>query len=85
MSRFTRHLDRDDLILEPALRDGLRRAFLALQRKGVLRGAADIMFVGDVFRRHAHMPGAEGAVQRAEHHVERLHVTHLCTPALVRA
>ena len=60
-----------------------RRALLALQRKGVLIGPADGVFTCDVFGRHAHMPGAKGAIQRAQHHILRAHIAHLGTPALI--
>ena len=78
------HLDRHDLLCEPAIADGFCRALLAFHGKGVLRFAADVMLARDILGRDAHVAGAEGAVERAQHHVERADVAHLGAPALVR-
>ena len=74
-------LHRDDLIPEPPLGDGLGRTGLAFHREGILRRAGDAVFLGDILRRHAHMAGAEGAAQRAGHHVERPRIPHLLPEA----
>ena len=77
----TPDLDRDDLVLEAPFGKRPGGAGLAFQRKGVLIGAGDAMGCGDVFRRHAHVASAEGAGQRARHHVERPGVAHLLAKA----
>ena len=75
------HLDRDDLRREPPLGDGPCGAFLAFQREGVLRLAADLMLGGNVLGGDAHVAGAERTGQGADHHVDRLGVAHLLAPA----
>ena len=80
------HFDRHDLLLEAPFLDGAGGAFLAFQpRKPSLIGAGDLVLVRDVFRRHAHVPGAEGAVQRADHHVERAQHRPSSAPSAPRA
>ncbi len=79
LARRNRH--RDDLVLEVAGPDGVRRALVRFQRSPVLQLATDAVFPGDVFRRHAHVDGVERVVQRAEHHVDHLGVAHARTPA----
>ena len=76
-------LNGNDLAFETAFRDRLCCTLLAFQRKAVLRIAADVMFSGDIFSRDTHVAGAEGAVQRAQHHVQSADVTHLGAPALI--
>jgi hypothetical protein len=75
------HLDRRDLGGKPAFGDGPRRPGLACQRKRVLIGPVDAVFGGDVFGRDPHMPGAERAVERAQHHVAGAGIAHLLAPA----
>ena len=75
------HLDRDDLVGEPALGDGAGGAGLAVEREGILIGAADLVVAGDVLGGHAHMAGAERAVEGAEHHVLKGRVAHPRAPA----
>ena len=48
------HLDRDDLVVEPAGLDGRDGALLALERERVLALAADAPPLGDVLRGLAH-------------------------------
>src|SRR5262249_61293435 len=44
----SRHLNRDDFLGEIARRDGLAGTLLRSQRKGILVGARDLEFLGDV-------------------------------------
>ena len=77
--------DGNDLVLEVA---GLRCAFstvVAFHRQAVLVFAGDAPLGGNVLGRYAHVDGVEGVVQRADHHVHHLGVTHAGAPAHVQA
>ena len=78
------HIDWRDLIFETPLGDRLGRARLAFQRKGILGGARNLMLGSDIFSRDAHMPRAEGAVQRTQHHILRACIPHLLAPSRSR-
>ncbi|MNR14778.1 hypothetical protein D3C85_1312720 [compost metagenome] len=61
--------------------DGSRRAAVRLQRSLVLLGARDVVLLGHVLGRDAHVDGVERVVQRAEHHVDELGIAHARAPA----
>ncbi len=42
------------------------------------------MLSGHILGRDTHMTGAKRAIQRAQHHIQCTHITHLGTPALIR-
>ena len=80
---FHFHLYRHDLIVEIASFLRFGSTGLAFQCEGILRLPRYVVFAGHVFGRDAHVACAKGAVQRAQHHVERFNITHLRAPPLV--
>ena len=76
-------LERDghDLAFEVTGLGGALGTVMALYRQCVLLFAGDAPFGSDVFCRHAHVNGVERVVQRADHHVHHLGVTHAGAPA----
>ena len=72
-----RDLDRDDLVLEPSLRGGVRRLAMALDGVGVLVFASDLELFGDVLAGHAHVALVERAPEAVvDHRVDERAVAH---------
>ena len=67
-----RGLDRDDLLVEATLLDGRGGALLAEQREGILLLARDVLLLGDLLGRDAHLIPAERIGQQRERAVDRL-------------
>ena len=78
------HVNRGDLAVKIACIDRRSRTGLGGQREIILIFAGDLMFLRDVFCRHAHVTCAKRAVQRAQHHVQGFDIAHLLAPALRR-
>ena len=77
--------DRHDLVLEVAGFGGTLGAVVAFDGERILHLARDAVFGRHVLRRHAHVDGVERVVQRTDHHVDHLAVTHAGTPARAQA
>ena len=60
------HLDRHDLVLELAGRDGGGSALLRAHRDLVLRLAGDLVLLGQVLGRDAHVGLAEGVAEQVQ-------------------
>jgi hypothetical protein len=73
-----RYLDRDDLLVEDIVFLRGLGALLGFGGEGVLTGTAELIFLGDVLRRHAHVALVEDIRQTLGNHaVDHLPVAHL--------